>query len=149
MWCVFLPCREGETWAVPTRCLAEIVTLTEAGDQPPAHIDWRGARIPVLDLGGDERPEWREAHSGSGRIAVIHGVEGGDREFWALALRGDGLGMESLDENCVEETSEETAAHCTGAFRFRERLYQVPDMVALQQQLDLLTERAEDANQDG
>ncbi len=135
LWCVFLPCAQDEVWAVPTRCLAEIVTLQQAGDEPPEQIQWRGRSVPVLDLDTKREQPWSSSQGSAGRIAVFLGVEGGGCDYWGVALRGDGLGMKPINESALEEAPDEVAEHCCDAFRLEQQLYQVPDLVALQAQL--------------
>jgi hypothetical protein len=102
-WCVFLPCSENEIWAVPQNCLGEIVTIPNAQELPPEHITWRGHSLPVLDLNVDSASPWREPHGGAGKIAVILGLQGLGCDYWGVALRGDGLAMNPLVDEQVEE----------------------------------------------
>lgn len=131
-WCVFLPCSDKETWAVPQNALGEILTVHDAQEQPPAEIEWRGHQLPVLDLGAESELPWRESHDGSGRLAVILGLEGQEHPYWAVALRGDGLAMDPLSDDAVQAAEEEAVAlHALGAFRLRGQLYQIPDLAEI------------------
>ena len=75
-WCVFLPCSDSETLAVPQNCLGEIITVQNAPDEPPKEVAWRGYQVPVIDLGEEGSGQWRESHGSTGRIAIFLGLEG-------------------------------------------------------------------------
>ncbi|MEM1112861.1 MAG: hypothetical protein AAGI11_13195 [Pseudomonadota bacterium] len=142
-WCVFLPCSERETWAVPQNALGEIVTIADASPEPPTVVLWRDHEVPVLDLGREGGAPWRENHGGTGRVAVFLGLEGQDRPYWALALRGQGLSMDALTDDHLEAVGEEEVEmHALGAFKLRGQRYQIPDLVEIP---GLLLRRQEEA----
>ncbi len=129
--CLFLPCSAGEIWALPTSCLAEIVTLYDVDPLPPEWIKWRGQQVPVLDLDGNQSARWRDSRSGSGMVAVLLGIAGLDCHYLGVALRGAGLGLHEVPENEMEDCPDEIFARSVGAFRWRDTLYQIPDLLAL------------------
>ena len=134
--CVLLPCSSKEHWAVPQNCLAEIVTLAVTEDEsPPAQIDWRGRTVPVLDLGASDDAPWKEAHGRTGLIAVFLGLEGEGLDYWGLALRGPGLGTANLEGEEMEDLDVQDSGIYAASFRLDEKVYQVPDLFALQQQM--------------
>ena len=96
--CVLLPFSATETWAVPQQCLGEIVTVQSESEVPPTELEWRGKTIPVIDLGAEEGPEWREKRRGSGLVAIFLGLSGEACEYWGMAVRGKGLRMVSLTQ---------------------------------------------------
>ena len=89
--CVIVPCARDVFWAVPQGCLAEILTIPDAGDEPPARVNWRGRDLGVLDLGREQGPQWRNPRSGSGLIMIVLGLAGDGGECWGVAVRGEGL----------------------------------------------------------
>ena len=133
-WCVFLPCSENEVWAIPQNCLAEIVTLQNAGVTPPDRISWRGEEVPVLDLGG---PPWREPGGDSGLVAVILGLKGQGNDYWAVALRGEGLAVKNIANEKIKDLPDRITERSTSAFELHEVLYQVPDLPELQKQVGM------------
>ncbi|MBT4254740.1 MAG: hypothetical protein HOC23_11430 [Halieaceae bacterium] len=132
---VLLPCASTETWAIPQRCLAEIVTQQAIQEQPPGQISWRGREVPVLALDDDSQQPWREPRGGTGLIAIILGLAGEGCDYWGVALRGAGLGMAEFDVEDIEDVPEEVTEHSTSAFRLRGEVYQVPDLIKLQRHM--------------
>lgn len=130
--CVLLPCGAGQRWALPQACLAEILTLQLELDAPPPVVDWRGLQVPVLDLGAGGAEPWFDTHSGTGLVAVLLGLEGADGACWALALRGEGLGVRQLLAEDCEDRPEEVRDYALAAFAVDAVTYQVPDLPALQ-----------------
>jgi len=135
-WCVLLPCSRDEAWALPQRCLAEIVTVAAEGERPPSEISWRGESIPVLDFTGTGQASWRDSRSGTGLVAVLLGLKGGGWRYWGVAVRGEGLGVHEMIEEQIEDLPEETLEHATAAFRMHGTVYQVPDLGALQRSIE-------------
>lgn len=131
--CVLLPCGNGQRWAVPQACLAEILTLQEAEDSPPAQVSWRGSDLPVLDLGDGGSEPWLNPRTSSGLIAVILGVTGAGADHWALAVRGDGLAVRNVNEQDCQDRPEDEQDYALAAFELAGTLYQVPDLPSLQQ----------------
>ncbi|MFK8047241.1 MAG: hypothetical protein AB8B81_02285 [Halioglobus sp.] len=136
-WCVFLPCSEQEVWAIPQNCLAEIVTLQNADTTPPAQITWRGKQVPVLDLGGPEDPSWCDASGESGLVAVILGLKGQGNDYWAVALRGEGLAVKNIANENIIDLPDRVTERSTSAFELHEVLYQVPDLPELQKHVGM------------
>lgn len=136
-WCVFLPCSEQEIWAIPQNCLAEIVTLHNADVSPPVHISWRGKEVPVLDLGGPTDPPWRDAAGETGLVAVILGLKGQGNDYWAVALRGEGLAVKNIANEEIKDLPDRVTERSTSAFELHEVLYQVPDLPELQKQVGM------------
>jgi hypothetical protein len=130
-WCVLLPCSSQETWAVPQKCLAEIVTLPTEASSPPTELFWRGRDVPILDLDkGDEAP-WRDSRAATGLIAVMLGLKGGSWEYYGVALRGGGLNMKDLSREQIEDVPELALKGSSAAFRMNGKVYQIPDMASL------------------
>jgi len=134
-WCVLLPCSDTEFWAVPQNTLAEIVTLHTAGLRPPEQLHWRGATVPVLDFGHDDGSLWREPVGGTGLVAVFLGLEGEGCDYWATAVRGEGLAVRQISPDEVRDAPEAVLEHATSAFVLNGVTYQVPDLVALQRRI--------------
>jgi hypothetical protein len=134
-WCVFLPCSEAEVWALPQNCLAEIVTIPADGEVPPQHILWRGREVPVLNLDDTASLPWRQRQGGTGLVAVMLGLRGEGCEYWAVALRGDGLGMLDLAEQKVEDCPDRALGRSVGAFKMDGAVYQIPDLLELQREI--------------
>jgi hypothetical protein len=134
-WCVLLPCAQGQVWAVPRTCIGEIVTVSTTSDQPPREIDWRGELVPVMDFGSEGDVPWRDPRGGTGLIAVMLGLAGEVCPYWGVAVRGEGLGVSSMDEAAMEDVPEAVLEHTTAAFRMQGTIYQVPDLPALQRAL--------------
>lgn len=130
--CLFLPCSDSVIWALPKNCLAEIITLANAGEQPPAQIEWRGHDVPVVDPSGDGSGRWREPRAGTALVAILLGIEGRGCAYLGVALRGLGLNLRALPEEEVEDCPEAALPESLAAFRWRDNLYQVPDLLALQ-----------------
>lgn len=137
-WCVFLPCSAKESWAIPQKCLAEIVTVPDAGAKPPAFIEWRGESVPVLDIDEDNSVPFRHPVSGTGLVAVILGLKGQGNQYWAIAVRGEGLGLKNLSTEQITEVPERAEKWSTAAFELNNVVYQVPDLPELQKQMDEL-----------
>ncbi len=134
-WCVFLPCSREEIWAIPQSCLAEIVTLPAAQESPPQQITWRGREVPVLDLGTGNDPAWRESKGDTGLVAVILGLKGQGNDYWAVALRGDGLAVKNIAVERITDVPEQVSERSTSAFELHGVIYQVPDLPELQKQV--------------
>ncbi len=130
--CVFLPCGRDLHLAVPQNCLAEIVTLPADGAEAPRQFEWRGQSVPVIDFGAPGDPQWRDHNSGTGLVAVFLGLRGQSCEYWGLALRGTGLGVRRLEAAACRDVPEGRGEYSMAAFEFEGRLYQVPDLPALQ-----------------
>ena len=130
-WCVLLPCSSQETWAVPQKCLAEIVTLPAEGLLPPAKLFWRGRDVPVLDLDMDDAAPWRDSRAATGLIAVVLGLKGGSWDYYGVALRGGGLTMKDLSREEIEDVPELVFEGSSSAFRMNGDVYQIPDMASL------------------
>ena len=136
-WCVLIPCSSEQTWAVPQSCLAEIVTLKTEQERPPAKIRWRGVDVPVIDLGAAGETPWLEGRTGTGLVAVVLGLKGGDCDYWGVAIRGHGLGIRDLVDAEIEDLPDELPEHASAAFRMQGVVYQVPDLPALQQTIPM------------
>ncbi len=134
-WCVLVPCSKTETWAVPQNCLAEIVTLQTDTPLPPSEVKWRDQMVPVLDLGDGDGSVWREPRRGTGLLAIFLGLKGEGCEYWALAVRGEGLRVVSLSSDAVEDVPEHIQQHATAAFRFHGVVCQVPDLDSFQRKV--------------
>jgi hypothetical protein len=134
-WCVLLPCSGTEFWAVPQNTLAEIVTLHDVGQRPPEQLYWRGVTVPVLDFGHDDGSPWREPVGGTGLVAVFLGLEGEGCNYWAMAVRGEGLAVRQISPEDVAEAPEAVLEHANSAFVLNGATYQVPDLVALQRRI--------------
>lgn len=132
--CVLLPVGEEQRWAVPQTCVAEIMTLQAGAGDPPEAVCWRGVDIPVLDPGRATAQPWQDPRSGSGLLAVILGVAGQDCDYWAVALRGDGLAIRRIADGDCEDQPQARDETALAAFSLDGSLYQVPDLPALQQQ---------------
>ena len=141
-WCVLIPCSKTESWAVPQNCLAEIVTLSEAAEQPPEELLWRGVTVPILDFGYDDGPCWQGQHGGSGLIAIFLGLEGEGCDYWGVAVRGDGLAVTRVVADQVEDTPGVVQEHATAAFKLQDTVYQVPDLAVLQKKIATSLEAA-------
>ena len=127
---VALPCTVNDLWAVPENSLAEIVALAAERQDPPVELEWRGQRIPVLDLqAGDQH--WGSRHGGTGLVAVLHGLGNSSTTFWGVCLREHGLRVVDLPGQ-PDDAAEDAADYALGAFRHNGALFQVPDLAALQ-----------------
>jgi hypothetical protein len=139
-WCVLMSCSDAQNWALPQNALGEIVTLASETRQPPSQISWRGRPLPVLDLASPGSRPWRDARSGTGILAVILGLRGEPGDGWAVALRGGLLTVQVLEDHDLEDAPQELCENSTAAFRYRDRLFQVPDLQRWQQTLDPVSE---------
>ncbi|MEE4144904.1 MAG: hypothetical protein V2I26_08900 [Halieaceae bacterium] len=133
--CVLLPCAADYSWVVPQGCLGEIVTVPAAADHPPGEIEWRGETVPVMDVGGEGAPPWRDQRGGSGLVAVVLGQRGEACQYFGLAVRGTRLGVSNLAQEAIEDLEEPLSDYATAAFRMNEHTYQIPDLVAMQRSL--------------
>lgn len=124
---VALPCAPGRIWAVPRACIGEILVLAGEPEHPPAQFQWRGTRVPVIDPTAGEGPG-----RSAGLVAVILGLRESPGGHWAVALRGDGLGIHDLGAGELEDDPGAIEEGAVAAFRVRGVLYQVPDLPALQ-----------------
>jgi hypothetical protein len=135
-WCVLLPCSSQETWAVPQKCLAEIVTLPTEASSPPTELFWRGRDVPILDLDRGNVAPWRDSRAATGLIAVMLGLKGGSWEYYGVALRGGGLNMKDLSREQIEDVPELALKGSSAAFRMNGKVYQIPDMASLPERQD-------------
>ena len=133
--CVVLPCVDGQTWVVPQNCLAEIVTVQGAQETPPTEVEWRGQAVPLLEIETASGQSWREDHFSAGLVAVLLGLQDQGCEYWGVALRSEGPGMMEMDEAEMEDKPDAMADHSTAAFEYQGVIYQVPDLLELQQQM--------------
>lgn len=131
--CVLIPCSQSESWAVPQICMAEIFTLPSATDTPPESVEWRGRTVPVIDM-GKEDGSWQDQR-GVGLVAIFLGLKGEGCDYWGVAVRGDGLGIEKLSPEQVEDAPDDVLPHATAAFRLNDVLYQVPDLDSFQKKI--------------
>ena len=136
-WCVFLPCSQDEVWAIPQKCLAEIVTLQDVGETPPEQISWRGKEVQVLDLDDSAASCWRDPVGGTGLVAVILGLKGQGSDYWGVALRGEGLAVRNLSQEKIKDLPEQVMERSTAAFELKDLVYQVPDLPELQKQVGM------------
>lgn len=130
--CVLLPCSSTRSWAVPQRCLGEIVTVPATEDVPPAEINWRGEVVPVIDFGSGDPAPWRDQRSGAGLVAVILGQRDEACRYFGVAVRGGALGVSKLSEEEIEDLPDGEFDYSRAAFRMHDIVYQVPDLLALQ-----------------
>lgn len=135
-WCVLLPCSSQETWALPQKCLAEIVTLPTEASSPPTELFWRGRDVPILDLDTGNVAPWRDSRAGTGLIAVMLGLEGGSWEYYGVALRGGGLKMKDLSREQIEDVPELALKESSAAFRMNGEVYQIPELASLPERQD-------------
>ena len=136
-WCVLLPCSREEIWAVPQKCLAEIVTLPAETTVPPEYFTWRGQEVPVIDLDHQGVTPWRDKRASTGLVAVMLGLQGGGWKYFGVALRGEGLGMKDLARENIEEAPESKLAGCVSAFKMAGKIYQVPELQELHKRGEL------------
>ncbi len=136
-WCVFLPCSREEIWAVPQNCLAEIVTLQGVNEVPPEQIRWRGREIAVLDLDDSATAAWKDPIGETGLIAVILGLKGQGNEYWAVALRGEGLAVRDISLEQIKDTPDKVLERSSSAFELGDIIYQVPDLPEMQKQVGM------------
>jgi hypothetical protein len=134
-WCVLLPCSAEQRWALPQNCLAEIVMVGGGAAEPPRHIEWREREVPVLDLDPEARTPWLDQRGESGLVAVLLGLRDEGCDYWAVALRGPGLGIKDLAAEPAEDAPEAALPGSVGAFRLAGTVYQVPDLLELQRGL--------------
>lgn len=135
IWCALLPCSHEQRWAVPQRCLGEVVSIPNADTNPPEYIEWRSQTVPVLDLDPENGPRWKNERTGIGIVAVILGLPGEGPSYWGLALRGEKLGIEDLARADITDAPDQVAKNASAAFMLDEILYQVPDLPRWQQQI--------------
>lgn len=133
--CVLLPVAQGQTWAVPQNCLAEILTVHTTEETPPREVEWRGRQVPVLSLRGTGDAPWCDARRGAGLIAIFLGLEGEELEYYGVAIGGDGIGAVRITAEVIEDTPDEIAELATAAFRYKDKTCQVPDLDRLQQRV--------------
>jgi hypothetical protein len=132
--CVLLPLGEELQWAVPQPCLAEILTLQPESGEPPVSVAWRGLDIPVLDPGSESAEPWLDSCTGAGLVAVMLGMSGQGCDYWAVALRGNGLAAHRLSAEECEDQPDAVAENALAAFSLKGNVYQVPDLPAMQRQ---------------
>ena len=133
-WCALLPCSGELSLAVPQNCLAEIVTMHTTRERPPEKIRWRGQSVPVIDF-APEQAGWREEQSGTGLLAIFCGLQGEGCDYWAVAVRGQGLAVKDIGAEEIEDVPEEVLELGSAAFKLDGTIYQVPDLTALQQKI--------------
>ncbi|MEP0201085.1 MAG: hypothetical protein ABJ084_12070 [Halioglobus sp.] len=134
-WCIFLPCGNGDTWAVPQNAVAEIVTVEADSSEPPATLMWRGRNVPVVDPGTDKSTPWRDKYGRSGLVAVMLGLEGEELEYWGVAVRGEGLTIKDMRSETVEDAQDQAHEHALTAFRLNQHVVQIPDLAKMQHEL--------------
>jgi len=130
--CVFLPCTRDIRWAVPQNSLGEILTVPARGDRAPAQIEWRGQTVPVLDFGAGDAKSWCVDGSDTGLVAVFLGLRGEESGYWGVVLRGEGLGVWRLEDEQCRDIPGDASEYSLAAFEHAGRVYQVPDLPALQ-----------------
>ncbi len=133
--CVLLPVTNGETWAVPQNCLAEILTVHTAEEAPPGEVAWRGRQVPVLSLRGAGDAPWCDPRRGAGLVAIFLGLEGEELEYYGVAVGGEGMGAARITAEVIEDVPGEMTELATAAFRYEGRTCQVPDLDRLQQRV--------------
>ena len=126
--CVLLPCSAGEYWALPQSCLGEIVAVRAEGRQPPAQIDWRGLRLPVLNRW--EGDGWSDPRSGTGLVAVLLPLSGEPGSCWGVALGNQGPQLAALQAGEIEELPAPGEDKVLAAFRRGGTVCRVPDLRA-------------------
>jgi len=141
-WCALLPCSSNLSLAVPQNCLAEIVTLHTAREEPPEKIRWRGNSVPVVNFAPQGSSGWREERGGTGLLAIFRGLQGEGCDYWAIAVRGEGLKVTNITAEGIEDAPDETLELSTTAFRLNDKIYQVPDLTSLQQKIAASLEAA-------
>jgi len=141
-WCALLPCSDELSLAVPQNCLAELVTLHAARERPPEKIRWRGESVPVIDFARDQKPGWREERGGTGLLAIFRGLQGEGCDYWAIAVRGEGLKVKNIAVESIKDAPEEVLELATAAFWLDDSIYQVPDLTRLQQKIAAMFEAA-------
>jgi chemotaxis signal transduction protein len=129
---VLLPCSAERSWAIPQRCLGEIVTVPATGELPPDEISWRGESVPVFDFGRQGEVPWRDQRGDTGLVAVVLGQRDEACRYFGVAVRGGSLGVSSLLEEEIEDLPEALLDYASAAFRMNGNVYQVPDLLALQ-----------------
>lgn len=134
-WCALLPCSSSLNLAVPQNCLAEIVTLQASREQPPQKVRWRGASVPVINFALDDELGWRDERGSSGLLAIFRGLRDEGCDYWAVAVRGDGLKVKDIAAEAIEDMPEEVLELATAAFKLDNLVYQVPDLNTLQQKI--------------
>ena len=136
-----MSCSDTQNWALPQNALGEIVTLASEEEQPPTQLSWRGRQLPVLNLADADCGPWRDTRSRTGILAVILGLRGDENgDCWAVALRGGLLTVQSMEESDLDDAPDDKLENSTAAFRYRDRVFQVPDLQAWQAALDPITE---------
>ena len=131
-YCVLIPCSSRVSWAVPQRCLGELVTVAAVDDLPPRQISWRGEIIPVVDFGREDALPWRDQRGDTGLVAIVLGQRDQACSFFGVAVRGSNLGVSSLADEEIEDIPEALPDYAAAAFRMNGNVYQVPDLLALQ-----------------
>ena len=61
------------------------------------------------------------------------GLAGQGQDYWALAIRGEGLSVRQVQAQDCEDRPEEQLDYALAAFALGDVTYQVPDLPALQQ----------------
>ncbi len=140
--CVLIPCSDTENWAVPQACLAEIHVVNSTSKTPPKAVEWRGQKVPVMDLGEKGAAPWGERRVGTGLVAIFLGLEGAGCDYWGVAVRGEGLAVARLSSEEISDASGEALEHAASAFKYNDVLYQVPDLDGLQQRIATSAEAA-------
>lgn len=125
--CILLPCRSGQTWAVPPNCLAEIAALPLVAATGRAR--WRGLEIPLLPASS---PIFAGSWPDTCPCAIFMGLGNQAASYWALPLADSGIRAVALVQTEMEEATEQLQPGCLAAFRWAGCLCQVPDLPALQ-----------------
>ncbi len=141
-WCALLPCGGGLNLAVPQNCLAEIVTVHTARERPPEKIRWRDQPLPVVDFALEESTGWRDERSGAGLLAIFRGLQGEGCDYWAIAVRGQGMTVKDVSAEDVSDEPSEVLELATAAFSLDGTIYQVPDLTGLQRKIAASLEAA-------
>lgn len=131
-FCVLIPCSSGVSWAIPQRCLGEIVTVAAADELPPQDISWRGESIPVVDFGPEDVLPWRDPRSDTGLVAIVLGQRDEACSYFGVAVRGGELGVSALADEEIEDIAAALPDYAAAAFLMNGNVYQVPDLLALQ-----------------
>lgn len=121
--CVLLPCRGGETWAVPLNSVAEVVA---GGEVRSERLRWRGRELPVYAPAAVEQS--------GGIYAVMLGLDDLAGGFWAISLRNHALVYLPLTEADTTKLPKDGSvnADALAVFAVAGATCVVPDLAALQ-----------------
>ena len=122
--CVLLPCRNGETWALPLNSIAELVTAAELS---AGRLCWRGLELPVYPLPTAADPA-------GGLYAVITGLQDLAGGYWAISLQDRGLKHRVLtaDDLAEPDPDDSAASAALAVFALAGDRCVVPDLGVLQ-----------------